>query len=247
MLESVEVSESVVASRFEILDEFLGEGAYGTVFVARDRETGVRVAAKRLNNHDDQGIEMTPAQVEREVNAYRHLERSTVARCKYMLAFLGDELLERARFVFLELCEHGELFDYSVDRGGLSERDARPLFKQMLAAVGYLHASGLAHRDIKLENFFVNRTGEVRLGDLGLAHSNPEGGEVQCSDFKGTDGYAAPEVWFQSQGTPGAFRARTEHFAAFPGENSEGEYKCTARMLLSFLPSPDPMRSALPN
>lgn len=49
----------------------------------------------------------------------------------------------------LEYCPGGELFDYIVDRDRLCEAESRSFFRQIVAAVAYIHESGYAHRDLK--------------------------------------------------------------------------------------------------
>jgi len=62
----------------------------------------------------------------------------------------------------------GDLFSLVVARGRLSEAEMRPKFRQLLQAVQYLHARGVAHLDISTENVCLTTEGEVRLIDFGL-------------------------------------------------------------------------------
>ncbi len=71
---------------------------------------------------------------------------------------------ERHCFLALEIAENGDLLDYLNYRGALEEEEARHVFKQMCQAISYLHSSGIAHRDIKLENVFFNKDMDVKLG-----------------------------------------------------------------------------------
>lgn len=48
-----------------------------------------------------------------------------------------------------EYMSGGELFDYVVDRGTLSEVEASSIVRQITSAVAYLHARGIIHRDLK--------------------------------------------------------------------------------------------------
>lgn len=51
----------------------------------------------------------------------------------------------------------GELFDHILAHRYLKERDASRLFAQLVSGVAYLHAKGVVHRDLKLENLLLDR------------------------------------------------------------------------------------------
>jgi len=93
----------------------------------------------------------------------------------------------------LELATGGELFDQIVSRGSYSERDAANIIRQILEAVGKMHAEGIAHRDLKPENLLV--TGEnneiIKISDFGLSK---DFGKENLRTSCGTPDYVAPEV-----------------------------------------------------
>lgn len=63
---------------------------------------------------------------------------------------------------------------------------------QVSAALSDLHAAGIIHRDLKLDNFKESQSGVVKLFDFGI--SSPDGG-YQTKENKGTLYYAAPELY----------------------------------------------------
>ena len=60
----------------------------------------------------------------------------------------------------------GELFDHVMELDGFSEKMCRHFFKQILEAVSYVHRSGYAHRDLKLENILLDTSFNIKLIEL---------------------------------------------------------------------------------
>lgn len=80
--------------------------------------------------------------------------------------------------------------------GAVPRRAVLSLLQQMLRGAAYLHARGIAHRDLKIENVMVRRAAggeEAVLIDLGLAEEFAR--ETYFSERCGTPGYIAPEVF----------------------------------------------------
>ena len=75
----------------------------------------------------------------------------------------------------------------------LAEGVSRKYFRQIFAALEYIHQSGFAHRDICLQNILITRNNTIKLSDFG--HAVPfTGSDPLCVDECGTLGYQAPEI-----------------------------------------------------
>nr|XP_054773723.1 maternal embryonic leucine zipper kinase-like [Lytechinus pictus] len=72
-------------------------------------------------------------------------------------------------FMVIEYCPGGELFDYIVAKDRLKEAEARGFFRQIIAAVAFIHHEGYAHRDLKPENLLLDEDQSLKLIDFGLA------------------------------------------------------------------------------
>ena len=61
-----------------------------------------------------------------------------------------------------------DLFDYITQKGVVSERSSRYLFRQILEAVQYCQTKGVVHRDVKDENILIDlKTNQIKLIDFG--------------------------------------------------------------------------------
>jgi serine/threonine protein kinase len=93
-------------------------------------------------------------------------------------------------------CAGGDLLDFVLAHGRLSEAQVRVVAIELLDAVSHLHNNAIWHRDIKPENILLSTTeitpGSVRLTDLGLSVAVE--GDVVDGEWPGTRAYAAPEL-----------------------------------------------------
>lgn len=99
-----------------------------------------------------------------------------------------------AFYIASEFCEYGEAYDFCDEEKGLKPFHARQLFSQLLNGVEYIHNKGVAHRDLKLENCFLDKTVTLKVADFGMAKafSGPNGKDL--STRCGTLNYMAPEL-----------------------------------------------------
>ncbi len=147
--------------------------------------TGDKVAIKIM---DKKQLGEDLPRVRLEIAAMKVLRHQNI--CKLLQVIETETKI----FMVLEYCPGGELFDYIVDRERLSESESREFFRQIVAAVAYIHESGFAHRDLKPENILIDEDQQLKLIDFGLC-ANPKGGitsilETCC----GSPAYAAPEL-----------------------------------------------------
>lgn len=94
------------------------------------------------------------------------------------------------------MCEYaskGEIFDYIARYGRMGEPRARATFAQILSAVEYCHATGVAHRDLKAENLLLDAQMNVKIADFGFSNRFSPG--ERLSTWCGSPPYAAPEVF----------------------------------------------------
>ena len=92
----------------------------------------------------------------------------------------------------MEFCENGDLFEYLKSKSSMrfSEDLVRDYFIQMLNSLIGLHHNGIAHMDIKLENFVLTKEFDMKLIDFGLSRTLKTVNNKRI----GTSNYMAPEI-----------------------------------------------------
>jgi len=104
----------------------------------------------------------------------------------------GNET-KTARFAMaLELCKHGDFFEFVSKVGRVSDQKLlKFLFLQICKGLNGLHTeAGKAHLDIKLENILVSEDGHLKLCDFGMVKPV----DADISERHGTEMYMAPEI-----------------------------------------------------
>ena len=94
----------------------------------------------------------------------------------------------------MEIATGGELFDRLIDSGSLTEKAVRPYFAALLSGVGAMHAAGVVHRDLKLENVMLcaEDPRAVKIVDFGLAVDYTAGQLFR--EKVGSKSYRSPEI-----------------------------------------------------
>lgn len=80
--------------------------------------------------------------------------------------------------------------DYIIENKRLSERKAREIFRQILAALNHCHSCGIVHRDLKVENLLFDSSRRIKLADFGFSCTFKPGELLDV--FCGSPPYCAP-------------------------------------------------------
>ncbi len=178
-----------------IIEQSLGRGGHGSVYLARHRKTNILIALKITQN-----VRNTYVEVE-AISKLKHPHVLKIFDCRKS----ADSKLI---FVYLELCRGGELFNKIVanPEGKLSRRQAHRYCGQLLEALAYCHSRGIAHRDIKPENLLLGENDNLKIADFGLAYLLGKHNETETWNLAqskcGTALYAAPEIWNEQEYNP---------------------------------------------
>ena len=129
----------------------LGEGTYGSVYQARDKETGRLVALKRVKEKtfEREGMPQTSL---REIALLRKLKHpNIVSLIEVVVGSKADSI-----FLVFEYCgfELAQLVDSLPSAFPFAE--IKCVIRQLLGAVAHMHANGVIHRDLKLSNLLLS-------------------------------------------------------------------------------------------
>ncbi|XP_012285485.1 cyclin-dependent kinase 4 [Orussus abietinus] len=183
----------------------IGNGAYGTVYKAKDLTSGQVIALKKVRVPlTEDGL---PTSTLREIAALKQLDRFEhphivklldVCQGNYLQLPSGDERSERIdRGLTLWLVfEHVEQDLASYMSGyaqtGIPPQIVRQMSKEILLGVDFLHTQRIVHRDLKPQNLLVTKEGRIKIADFGLAKTYDF--EMRLTSVVVTLWYRAPEV-----------------------------------------------------
>ncbi|CAL4130730.1 unnamed protein product [Meganyctiphanes norvegica] len=166
------VSDLPIAhENYEELNE-IGNGAYGTVYRARDlMNEGRVVALKKIRiTLSDEGV---PVNAVREIALLKQLERFEHPNIVKLLDICHGKIEREERLTLILVFEYMEQdLDHYLKQcpsPGLEPDRIKSLMHQILSGVDFLHSNRIIHRDMKPQNILVDRHGTVKIADFGLA------------------------------------------------------------------------------
>ena len=211
-----------VVNGYEVLSP-LGEGAYATVHLVQQLDSGRRFAMKKMSKRALSRIrEYTAAgagggraplsrprmltaldKVRREIAIMLHL------RCPHIVTLHSviDDEQDDPLYLILEYCEKGQLMHWDGEAlayrstvfpasaaGGIREECLPAILSDILSALSYLHSMRIVHRDVKPDNLLITAELQVKLADFGVAREFAAEEEERVSETQGTFHFYAPEM-----------------------------------------------------
>ncbi|KAG5888670.1 hypothetical protein JTB14_014863 [Gonioctena quinquepunctata] len=170
----------------------IGRGAYGTVYKATEKNTGIDVALKKVCVRlTEDGIPMNTL---REISLLRQLNTQNHPNIVRLLDVCQGQQMDKELIMYL-VFEHVEqdLSSYIEKHSrGFSAKQIRNLSREILDGVDFLHSSRVVHRDLKPQNLLVTKDGHIKLADFGLAKTYDF--DMKLTSVVVTLWYRAPEV-----------------------------------------------------
>ena len=166
--------------------DVLGVGTVGTVYQAKDRITGREVAIKILLPQilDDSHI---GRRFHREMSILEKLNHP------HIVHYLTGGVAGGRPYYVMELVNAGSLRDELTIHGHLPWQQACRFGIQICSALQHAHNHGIIHRDLKPSNLFMDESGNLKLGDFGIARDTHQVDLTDAGLTVGTYAYMSPE------------------------------------------------------
>ena len=176
---------STFAGRYQIIEE-LGKGGMGKVYKAIDKEINAKVALKLIKpeiSADNKTIE----RFRNELKIARDISHKNVCRMYDLNKVKGSY------FITMEYISGEDLRSFLRRSRQLAIATAIAIAKQVCEGLSEAHKSGVVHRDLKPGNIMIDKDGNARIMDFGIARSLKTKGITGEGVMIGTPEYMSPE------------------------------------------------------
>ena len=175
----------LLGERYRIIDT-LGEGGMANVYLAEDIILQRKVAVKILRL-DLQNESQTQARFQREALASSELSHPNIVS---VLDVGTDHGLP---YMVMEYVDGPDLKDYIRENSPLDLREVIQIMDQILSAVALAHKHNVIHRDLKPQNILMDKRGNIKIADFGIAVALNQSSITQTNSVMGSVHYMSPE------------------------------------------------------
>ncbi len=178
---------NIINNRYTNLQE-IGKGGMGTVYSAHDeqleRDVAIKLILPEFAQQDD-----FRKRFEREAKLQAKMSHASI------IPIYDFESSKEGLYYVMRLIK-GKTLRSIIDKKKLKPEMIINVVNSLLSALGYAHERGLIHRDLKPDNIFIDDTGQVFLGDFGIARLAEDENDMATTKqwiFLGTLAYSSPE------------------------------------------------------
>jgi len=176
---------SIFANRFEVIEE-IGKGGMGTVYRVLDKTISEEVALK-LIKPEIAADRKTIDRFKNELKLARKISHKNICR----MHDINEE--SDMPYITMEYVPGEDLKSFLRRAGQLSVTKAMGIIKQTCAGLAEAHRLGVIHRDLKPQNIMIDRDGNVRIMDFGIARTVSSAQLTEEGAVIGTPDYMSPE------------------------------------------------------
>ncbi|KJZ74606.1 hypothetical protein HIM_05956 [Hirsutella minnesotensis 3608] len=180
-----------------ILGKTIGAGSMGKVKLARKEDGSEQVACKIVPRGSTDDGHQSRADKERadqskEIRTAREAAIVTLLHHPHICGMRDVVRTNYHWYMLFEYVNGGQMLDYIISHGKLKEKQARKFSRQIASALDYCHRNSIVHRDLKIENILISKTGDIKIIDFGLSNLFSPRGHLKT--FCGSLYFAAPEL-----------------------------------------------------
>jgi len=235
-----------VLGSYKVLDQ-IGAGGMGVVFLAEHLAMKRQVAIKVLPA-DKAADHESRERFYREARMVAALDHPNVVQA-YDIGQNGE-----THFMVMEYVDGESLEHMLRRRGPLPFRDAADYIAQSARGLQHAHERGLVHRDIKPGNLLLDKTGVIKVLDMGLARFFEENSNLtteMCSgSVIGTADYMAPEQAVNSHDVDiraDIYSLGVTLYALLTGQPPYGNLTVPQKLLAHHMREPNPIQDVRPD
>lgn len=201
-----------------------GEGTYATVYKGRDQSTGETVALKEIHVDAEEG---TPSTAIREISLMKELKHDNILAL-WDVIHTENKLMLVFEYMDTDL---KKFMDANGKNGALELPLIKSFMYQLLRGVNFCHENRVLHRDLKPQNLLINKRGDLKLADFGLARAfgipvNTFSNEVVTLWYRAPDVLLGSRTYSTSIDIWSAACIMAEMYTGrplFPGANNEDQ------------------------
>lgn len=229
-------SFKVAGNTFEVNTRYslvrpIGHGAYGVVISAQDKETGEKVAIKKITNAFNDVVDAK--RILREIKLMNKFVHENVIRIRDVMPLSPTTEDFEDIYICQDLMET-DLHRIIYSKQALTIDHIQYFVYQILRGLKYVHSANVLHRDLKPSNLLVNGNCDLKICDFGLSRSVSAGDDTstELTEYVVTRWYRAPEIMLACNGYTKAidvwsvgciFAELLARAPLFPGEDYLGQ------------------------
>ncbi|KAH7114169.1 kinase-like domain-containing protein [Dactylonectria estremocensis] len=182
-----------------ILGKTIGAGSMGKVRLARKEDGSEQVACKiiprgSIDDGHQSRADKERADQSKEIRTAREAAIVSLLNHPHICGLRDVVRTNHHWYILFEYVDGVQILDYIISRGKLKEKQAREFSRQIASALDYCHRNSIVHRDLKIENILISKTGDIKIIDFGLSNLFAPRGHLKT--FCGSLYFAAPEIFF---------------------------------------------------